>query len=320
MTASLFRTSSASWLRRGAVFLILIALMLFFTLQSERFLQVGNLGNVIEQNAYIVVAAIGVALTMILNGIDLSVGSVAALAGAITAGLMVRNGWALAPTIIAGLLIGLLAGAINGALVVFGKLPPFVVTLAMLGVARGLMLVYTEGRPIAVRETDYMLLSTDVFGNLPMVIVIALLVTVCAWLLMTRTQFGLHIYAVGGNEETARLAGVPVERVKILTYAISGMCAAIAGIMLTAQFASAQPRAGDGLELTAIAAAVLGGVSLFGGIGNVFGLLAGVFIVGVLSNGMNLLRIDPYPKQIIQGIVLVLAVSIDMYTKRIESR
>lgn len=323
MTASLLRTSSANWLRRGTVFLILVVLIAFFSVQSERFLQPVNLGNIFEQNAYIIVAAIGVALTMILGGIDLSVGSVAALVGAVTAGIITRNGVDLLPALVIGLGIGTLLGAINGAFIVYGKLPPFVVTLAMLGIARGLTLVYTEGRPISgLRETGYIGLANDTFLSLPIptVIVIALLVALAAWLILTRTRFGLHIYGIGGNEETARLAGVSVERTKIITYALSGLCAAITGIMLTAQLASAQPRVAEGLELNAIAAAVLGGVSLFGGIGNVLGILAGVLIVGVLSNGMNMLRISPYTKEIIQGIVLVLAVSIDMYSKRLDKR
>lgn len=321
MTANLLRTSSSSWLRRGTVFLILVGMIVFFSTQSDRFFQPVNLRNIVEQNAYIIVAAVGVALTMILGGIDLSVGSVAALVGALTAGLITRNGFALLPALAIGLIAGALLGAINGALVVFGKLPPFVVTLAMLGVARGLTLVYTEGRPISgLQETGYRSFAGElnVGFPLPVLVLIALLVTLAAWLLLTRTRFGLHVYSIGGNEETARLAGVAVARTKILTYAISGLCAAITGIMLTASLASAQPRVAEGLELNAIAAAVLGGVSLFGGVGSMVGVLAGVLIVGVLSNGTNLLRITPYSKQIIQGVVLVIAVSIDMYSKRLE--
>lgn len=323
MTANLLLTSASNWLRRGTVFLILVALIAFFSLQSDRFLQPGNLGYILEQNAYVIVASVGVALTMILGGIDLSVGSVAALVGAVTAGLVTRHGVNLAVALLLGLALGTLLGAINGALIVRGKLPPFVVTLAMLGVARGLTLVYTAGRPISgLRETGYVALAGDLFlgAPIPWVIIIALIVALVAWVLLTRARFGLHIYGIGGNEETARLAGVAVEQTQVITYALSGLCAAITGIMLTAQLASAQPRVAEGLELNAIAAAVLGGVSLFGGVGNVLGVLAGVLIVGVLSNGMNHLRIAPYSEQIIQGIVLVLAVSIDMYSKRLDRR
>jgi ribose transport system permease protein len=320
---SLWRSSSADWLRRGTVFLILVGFAVFFALTSERFLQLANLGNVAEQNAHVVIVAIGVALTMMLGGIDLSVGSVAALVGAVSAGLIVRDGWTLFAALLAGLTLGALTGAINGVLVVYGKLPPFVATLAMLGVARGLTLVYTEGRPISgFRESGYLAFAGETFGTIPIPtqIMIAAIVVVLAWLLLTRTRFGLHIYAIGGNEETARLAGVPVDRVKVTTYALSGLLAGLTGVLLTARLASAQPNVAVGLELSAIAAAVLGGVSLFGGVGSVLGVIAGALIVGVLNNGMNLLRVPSYPKQIIQGVVLVLAVTIDMYTKRLERR
>jgi ribose transport system permease protein len=152
----------------------------------------------------------------------------------------------------------------------------------------------------------------------PAPIVVWVVVLILAWLLLTQTRFGLHIYAIGGNEETTRLAGVSVNRVKVMTYGLSGLLAGVAGLLLTARVYSAQPQAGVALELDAIAASVLGGVSLFGGVGNVLSAVVGALIVGVLGNGMNLLRVASYPQQVIQGVVLVLAVTVDMYTKRFE--
>ncbi len=320
MTAIIQRRALAGWLRRGMVFLILLVLAIFFALTSDRFFQGGNLVNIAVQNAHVIVVATGMTLTMLLGGIDLSVGSVAALVGAISAGLIARNGLPTEVALGLGLGLGFLLGLANGALVVYGKLPPFVATLAMMGVARGLTLVYTEGRPISGLGDTYTFWGTGKFGTVPAPIVLAIVVVVLAWLLLTRTRFGLHIYAIGGGEETSRLAGVAVNRVKLLTYAISGLLAGLGGMLLAARLWSAQPQIGVGLELDAIAAAVLGGVSLFGGVGGVLGAVVGALIVGVLANGMNLLRVASYPQQVIQGIVLVLAVTVDMYTKRLENR
>jgi ribose transport system permease protein len=307
-----------SWLRRGMVFVILLALAIFFSLTTDRFLQERNLVNIAVQNAPVIVVTCGMTLTMLLGGIDLSVGSVAALAGAVSAGLIVNNGLAVGLGMLGGLIVGTLFGLINGALVVYGQLPPFVATLATLGIARGLTLVYTDGRPISGIGDAYTFWGTGKIGEVPVPVVVWIVVVLLVWLLLTRTRFGLHIFAIGGGEETARLAGVAVNRVKLLTYALSGLLAGLGGLLLTARLWSAQPQVAVGMELDAIAAAVLGGVSLFGGVGGVLGAVIGALIVGVLGNGMNLLRVASYPQQVIQGVVLVLAVTVDMYTKRLE--
>lgn len=312
-------------LRRISVLLFLIALSLYFSSESDRFLTERNLTNIAQQNAHIVVVTIGMTLTMLVGGIDLSVGSVAALSGAVSAGLIVRNGLPLEASVLLVLAIGFGLGLTNGALVVFGKLPPFVATLSMMGVARGLTLLYTNGKPISGMGDAYTRWGRDsldlpLIGGVPLPVAVALVVVVLALLMLTRTRFGLHIYAVGGHQETSRLAGVPVSRVQLLTYAISGMLAALAGMLLTARLYSAQPQMGVGLELEAIASAVLGGVSLFGGVGNIPGAVVGSLLIGVLGNGMNLLRVASYQQQMIKGIVLVVAVTVDMYTKRLERR
>ena len=313
------RHTLAGWLRRGMVLVILLALAIFFSLtSSDRFLQERNLVNIAVQNAPVIVLACGMTLTMLVGGIDLSVGSVAALAGAVSAGLIVNNGLAVGLGMLGGLLVGAAVGLVNGALVVHGKLPPFVATLATLGIARGLTLVYTDGRPISGIGDAYTFFGTGKIAEIPVPVVAWIVVVLLVWLLLTRTRFGLHIYAIGGGEETARLAGVAVNRVKLLTYTLSGLLAGLAGLLLTARLWSAQPQVAVGMELDAIAAAVLGGISLFGGVGSVLGAVVGALIVGVLGNGMNLLRVASYPQQMIQGVVLVLAVTVDMYTKRLE--
>ncbi|GAB4573860.1 MAG: ribose ABC transporter permease [Anaerolineae bacterium] len=314
------RAAFASWLRRGTVVIILLTLGVFFSVTSDRFLQSRNLVNILVQNTPVIVGAVGMTLTMLTAGIDLSVGSVAALAGAISAGVIVNNGWPVYAGMLAGLVVGLAVGVLNGTLIVYGKLPPFVATLATLGIARGLTLVYTEGRPISGMGEAYTFWGSGKIYNVPAPVVVTAVVVLGAYLLLSRTRFGLYIYAIGGGEETSRLAGVPVNRVKLATYALSGLLAGLAGLLLTARLWSAQPQVAVGFELDAIAAAVLGGVSLFGGVGSVLGAVVGALIVGVLGNGLNLLRVASYPQQVIQGIVLVLAVMVDMYTKRLESR
>lgn len=314
------RALFASWLRRGTVVVILLVLVGFFSFTSDRFLQERNLVNILVQNSPVIVVAVGMTLTMLTAGIDLSVGSVAALAGAVSAGLIVNNGLPVYAGMLGGLIVGLLVGALNGVLIVYGKLPPFVATLATLGIARGLTLVYTEGRPISGMGEAYTYWGTGKVGDVPVPVIVALVVVALAYLMLTRTRFGLYIYAIGGGEETSRLAGVPVNAVKLGAYCLSGLLAGLAGLLLTARLWSAQPQVAVGFELDAIAAAVLGGISLFGGVGSVLGAVIGALIVGVLGNGMNLLRVASYPQQVIQGIVLVLAVTVDMYTKRLESR
>lgn len=314
------RAVFASWLRRGMVVVILLVLVGFFSFTSDRFLQERNLVNILVQNSPVIVVAVGMTLTMLTAGIDLSVGSVAALAGAVSAGLIVNNGLPVYVGMLGGLIVGLLVGLLNGVLIVYGKLPPFVATLATLGIARGLTLVYTEGRPISGMGEAYTYWGTGKVGDVPVPVIVALVVVALAYLMLTRTRLGLYIYAIGGGEETSRLAGVPVNSVKLAAYSLSGLLAGLAGLLLTARLWSAQPQVAVGFELDAIAAAVLGGISLFGGVGSVLGAVVGALIVGVLGNGMNLLRVASYPQQVIQGIVLVLAVTVDMYTKRLESR
>jgi ribose transport system permease protein len=311
-------------LRRGIVLIVLIGLMLYFSSQSDRFLQGGNLVNILQQNATLLIVTVGMTLTMLIAGIDLSVGSVAALAGAVSAGLIVNNGFAFEVSVVLTLAMGFAIGLVNGALIVWGKLPPFIATLAMLGIARGLTLVYTEGRPISLNGVDQYTffgrstVNLPLLGDTPVPVLVALAVILIAAFILSRTRFGLHVYAIGGNEETSRLTGVPVDRVKLIVYGSSGMLAALGGMLLAARLFSAQPQSAVGLELAAIAAAVLGGVSLFGGVGNVFGAVIGGLLVGVLGNGMNLLRLDSFLQQMIQGAVLVIAVAIDMVIKRIE--
>jgi len=309
------RSGLISTLQRASGLLLLVIVAVTFSLLTDKFFTVSNLKNIVLQTSMVGVVTIGMALTMLMAGIDLSVGSIAALAGALVAGFMSRNGLPMPTALLLSLGVGILLGAINGMLSVYGKLPPFVATLAMLGVARGMTLVYTEGKPIAGLPENFTFLGTGNLGPISMSAVIWLVVLAIVFLILRYTKFGLYIYAIGGNEETARLAGIPSNRIKIIVYSISGGLASLTGILLTARLWSAQPQMGTGLELDAIAAAVLGGVSLFGGVGNVVGACIGALIIGMLGNGLNLLRVPSYYQQITKGIVFILAVVFDLYAK-----
>jgi ribose transport system permease protein len=302
--------------RRYSVFLILLAIALAFALNTPRFLTPSNLLNVALQTSIIAIVAIGMTFVMLTAGIDLSVGSVMALCGALAAGLAVGQGLGTFGGIAVALLAGAAVGVVNGLLVVQGRMPPFVATLAMMAVARGLTLVYTQGRPIAgIDETFRYLGSNDLLG-FPVPVAILVAVLVVAWLVLRYTRFGNYAYATGGNEEVSRLAGIRTHWVKLSAYAISGLTAAVGGVLLVARLWSAQPNAAVGLELDAIAAPVLGGVSLFGGVGSVAGTVVGAFILGILSNGLNLMGVPSFYQQVIKGAVLILAVMLDIFTKR----
>ncbi|WP_083461783.1 ABC transporter permease [Thermanaerothrix daxensis] len=306
----------SEFLRRNSTYVILLAIVLGFAVLAPEFLTVNNLLTVALQSTLVALAAIGMTLAIITGGIDLSVGSVAALSGALAAGLATRGGLGTYP----GLLIGLMAGAgmglLNAVMIVWGRIPPFVATLASMAIARGLTLVYTQGRPIAGLDRAFTFWGSESLLGVPMPVWVLLVVAVLVHLLLSQTALGLHIYAIGGGEETTRLAGVNVGVVKVCVYVISGATAALSGLILTARLWSAQPNIGVGLELDAIAAAVLGGSSLAGGVGGIPGTLAGAFIIGVLSNGLNLLEVPSYNQQVIKGLVFILAVMLDYFIKQ----
>ncbi len=303
-------------LRRSSVVLILLAMCVALALLSDRFLTTSNLLNVALQTSMVAIVAIGMTFTILTGGIDLSVGSLVALCGAVAAGLIVRDGLNTYLAIGLALLAGCALGAVSGLLIVKGNIPPFVATLSVMAVGRGLTLVYTQGKPIAGMGDDFVFWGTGKVGPIPVPVLILALVFAVAYVVLTRTRLGLYVYAIGGNEETTRLAGINTEWVKVAVYVVSGFTSALTGVLLTARLWSAQPTAGVGLELDAIAAPVLGGTSLLGGVGSVSGTLVGAFIMGVLSNGLNLLEISAYYQRVIKGVVFILAVMLDLYTKR----
>lgn len=306
----------AEALRRFSVLFILIVLCLLLSLLSERFLTFSNLLTVALQTSIVAITAIGMTFTILTGGIDLSVGSIVALASALSAGFIVKQGLPTYPAMILALLVGASVGAMGGLLIVKGHLPPFAATLAIMAAGRGLTLVYTRGWTIPIMLEEFTFWGTGNLGPIPVPVIVLIIIFVLAHLLLSRTRLGLYVYAIGGNEETARLAGIKTDLVKVAVYIISGFTAALAGIITAARLWSAQPNVAAGLELDAIAATVLGGTSLFGGVGNVGGTIVGALIMGVLNNGLNLLEISSYYQKIIKGIAFILAVMLDIYTRK----
>jgi ribose transport system permease protein len=314
-----------SWLRiglgqlftRGGPLVGLIVLVVVMAVLSPTFLTFRNVFNVGTQIAVIAIIALGSTFVIVSGGIDLSVGSVLALAGIVFGWASAKAGLPLPVALLLGIGVGALAGFVNGNLVTFANIPPFIATLAMLSAARGLALVISGGIPISRIPSSLQTLGNgDLFGVIPLPVVLMVAMWVLAAWVLRYTYAGRCMYAIGGNEEAARLSGINVVGQKLLIYTLSGLFAAIAGILLTARLASAQPQAGVGFELDAIAAVVIGGASLSGGVGSVSGTIVGAFILGVLRNGLNLLNVSAFWQQVVIGAVIVLAVLTDTLRRR----
>jgi ribose transport system permease protein len=282
---------------------------------TPHFLTVSNLINVAQQTSINAIVAVGMTFVILSGGFDLSVGSIVALSGVVL-GTLLGQGHPAGVAIAAGLATGLSCGLVNGALVSWGRLPPFIVTLGMMSVARGTALVFTEGRPVSGFDAGFRTLATGTVGFVPVPVILMVAMYVVGHVLLTRTTFGRYVYAIGGNEEATRLAGVPVGLHKALVYGVCGLMSAVAAIILTARLDSAQPIAGMMYELDAIAATVIGGTSLMGGEGTLAGTLVGALIMGVLRNGLNLMGVSSFLQQIVIGAVIIGAVLVDTLLKR----
>jgi len=302
--------------------LLALALMvLALSLLSDRFLTPDNGWNILRQISVNLCLSIGMTLVILSGGIDLSVGAILALAGALAAGLL-KNGIAIPGTdvllqftvsgaILAGLVVGGAAGWANGFAITRFRLPPFVATLGMFSIARGLTMLWTGGFPITGLGDGFGHLGTGTFLGMPMPVWIMLVLTAVFVVVTKRTRFGRHLYAVGGNERAARLTGLNVGQIKLAVYTLAGALAGVAGLIVTARLDSAQPNAGLGYELDSIAAVVIGGTSLAGGRGSVAGTVLGCLIIGVLNNGLFLLNVSPFWQQVIKGLVILFAVALD---------
>lgn len=286
-----------------------LGLCLLMTIASSKFLEPENLVNIIRQVSINGILAVGMTFVILTSGIDLSVGAVMAICSTVMAGAMINLGLAPFIAVVISLLVGALFGLINGTLVAYAKIPPIIVTLAMMEIPRGLALIYTGGYPLSGLPDGFSFIGRGyIFNVIPVPVMIMLVVYAVAYIILTQLPMGRYIYAIGGNEESVRLSGIKVKKIKVIAYLTSGLTAAITAVVLTSRLMSGQPNAGVGFELDAIAAVVLGGTDISGGRGSIFGTFLGVLIMGVLSNGLNLMGVSPYVQRVLKGLIILLAI------------
>jgi len=294
------------FLQRFGLLISFLLLCVVLSLLSERFLTVGNWTNILRQSTINLIIAIGMTYVILTAGIDLSVGAVLALSTVVTADLLQR-GIPVLPTVIVGLTLGGVLGLASGLLISRVRVPPFVATLGMMTVARGLALTYTQGRPITGLPDAFRTIGTGFLGPIPMPIIVAGVTFIAGYILLTRTRMGLNIYALGNNPVAAHYAGIATSNYTTFVYVLAGALAALAGMILVARLDSAQPTAGLSYEFDAIAAVVVGGTSFAGGEGSLLGTLLGVLVISVLNNGLNLLNVSSFYQPVVTGVVIALA-------------
>jgi ribose transport system permease protein len=301
--------------RESGIIIGLFVLCAVFAWLNPAFLRVDNLLDVALQSSITAVLAIGMTIVIITAGIDLSVGSMLALAAYLTADLMAR-GVAVPAAIAAGLATGLLGGAFNGVLITKGGLPPFIVTLGTMSLMRGLVLIYSQGAPVYGVPPEFKALLAGRFFGIPSPVLIAAVIALLAHLMLHYTAFGQQVIAIGGNEEAARLSGINVHRRLIAVYMLAGLLASVGALILTGRLGAAEPISGVGYELNAIAAAVMGGASLAGGQGSILGTVVGALIMGALQNGLTLNNVPSFYQQVAVGAVIIVAVFVDQWRRR----
>lgn len=313
------RQSAASWIQKrglsrfvnwetlGLPAVILVVGYTFWYL-TPNFLTISNLGNVARQVSILSLVSWGQTMVILSAGIDLSVGSVVAMVSVFSAMGMESHG--VAGFLMYGIAAGTAAGFVNGFLIGKVNLAPFIATLGMLSIARGIALTVTNGVPIfGLPESGIYSIGRGFVGPVPAPVIFAVAGLLLTWILLYRTRFGAYVYAIGGNEESAKLAGINIARVKIIIYTLTGFLAGVGGVVLTARVRSGQPLLGEGLELESIAAVVIGGISLFGGKGRLAGTIWGVILIGILSNGLNLIGVSTFVQRIVIGAVIIVAVA-----------
>jgi len=311
--------SAKAWIKNNyrsfQSILILLVLVILMSIASPYFLSTRNLLNIVRQISMIATISFGVTIVIITAGIDLSSGSVAALAGVVAASFGL-GGHSLFVAVLLGLLAGAAAGLINGVVTSYGNIPPFIITLGMMLAARGAALMYTDGRPVTGLTDQFRFIGGGYLFGIPFPIFIMLFAALVTHIIMTKTKFGRHVYAIGGNRQAAVVSGINVKRKLVWVYTYAGMLSGLAGIILAARLSAGQPTAAEGYELDAIAASVIGGTSFSGGVGTIPGVIIGALIIGVVNNGLVLLNVSPYIQMIIRGSIIVAAVLLDEWTRQ----
>lgn len=296
----------------------LIIFSVIISLLNDRFATIPNILNILRQTSINSIIAAGMTFVILTGGIDLSIGSTLALTGAISAYLISTGVHPLIAVVVA-LIAGLIIGMLNGIIISKGKVQPFIVTLATMTILRGATMVFTSGRPISTGYDAYGELFNKIgagyIAGIPNPVIIMIIIFILAYIILKNTTIGRYVFAVGGNEDATKLSGINVDKVKVFVYGINGLLAALAGIIITSRLSSAQPTAGSGYELDAIAAVVLGGTSLAGGFGSILGTVVGALIIGILNNALNLMDVTSYYQLLLKGLVILLAVLLDRKQK-----
>lgn len=297
---------------------VLIIMCVIVSIATDKFLTTNNIISVLRQISINTYIALGMTLVIILGHIDLSVGSIVAMSGTLTVGLTVNQGMPLIVAIIIGLAVGTLAGFISGFIVSHFKVPAFIITMAMMNIASGIAYVYTGGQSTRITDKMFIAIGTGyLFNVIPLPVVYMVILIAIFSFLLSKTKFGTYVYAIGGNREAARLSGVPIKKIEIIVFTLSGALAAFAGLVLCSRMYSGQPSVGSGYELDAIAACVLGGTSMTGGKGRISGTVFGAMVIGIISNGLNLIGVSSYWQLIIKGLIIACAVLLDCQNDKI---
>lgn len=301
--------------QRYGTAVILILLFAFFSIKSEAFLSVSNILNLLRQTSITGIISLGMTIVMLTGGIDLSVSSVVALSSMSCSILMVNYGVNMYVAILVSLVVGMLSGFVNGCLITYIRIPPLIATLGTQTAIRGLAYITTDGYTVYGFPEAFGFIGKGYVGAIPMPVIIMVVTLAIGWYVINQTKFGRYLYAIGGNGEAARLSGININRKMVTAYIISGMLAALAGVVELSRLNSGQPNAGEGYEMSAITAVVLGGISVSGGEGKFSGVIFGILIMGILSSGLVMMNVSTYYQQLIRGLVLIFAISIDQILK-----
>jgi len=310
--AAVSKKKIGKFLSKYSIYIAFLVLFIALSLSSDVFLTPTNIANIFKQISVIGIIAVGMTFVIVTGGIDLSVGAVLALAACMaTSFAKADTTHSLAFSYLMGILMGLACGAFSGFFIAFLNVPPFIATLATMTIARGINFVYTDGRPITGLTEAYRYIGRESILGIPVAVIIYAVIILIGVFFLSFTKFGRHVYAVGGNEKAAIVSGIKTKYIKFMCYVISGLSAAMAGILLSSRIATGQPAGGEGYELDAITAVVIGGASLSGGCGHVFGSVIGMLIIGIMTNGLDLLNVSSYYQQVIKGIIILAAVLSD---------
>ena len=299
--------------------LILLVICVFATILSPSFLSVTNLFNVFNQITVAGIVGCGMTFVILTGGIDLSVGSILGLSGVLASGVLASTGNT-AAAVAVSLVVGVACGAVNGFFVSVCGIPPFISTLGMMTLLRGVILVYTKGSPIPIKSDAYKFFGKGSIAGIPVPVISLIIVFLLAHYILTQTSYGRSVYAVGGNREAARLSGIRVKTSEFLVYTLNGLMCGMAGLILTARLGSAQSTSGTGIEMDAIAAVILGGTSLSGGVGFVLPTVVGAMIMGIIDNILTLMNVNPHATNIVKGAVILIAVLVDKKVKDLSAK